>query len=171
MVNTPSVPGQAVFSGYFIPKPHMKITATSFFMRRDILILIVAVVIIAVVGLAALPLLFGPPHAEITSVSTDRDLYHSNEVMHIMVGVNAAGNMENATMAINGIVDRNGNARLSQEIPAPLSPGPVVLTYDYQLPPCSHCAGLDPGSYQFNVTLVHDGMEMSRMAHSVDIEQ
>jgi peptide/nickel transport system substrate-binding protein len=21
------------------------------------------------------------------------------------------------------------------------------LTYDYQLPPCSHCAGLDPGNY------------------------
>jgi hypothetical protein len=140
-------------------------------MRRDILILIVAVVIVAVSGLAALPLLFGPAHAEITSVSTDRDLYHSNEVMHITVGVNAAGNMGNTTLDINGIIDRNGNARLSQEIPAPLSPGPVVLTYDYQLPPCSHCAGLDPGSYQFNVTLVNDGVEVSRMAHSVDIEQ
>jgi hypothetical protein len=140
-------------------------------MRRDILILIVAVVIIASVGLAALPFIFGPAHAEITSVSTDRDLYHSNEVMHIMVGVNVAGNMGNTTLNINGITDRNGNVRLSQEIPAPLSPGPVVLTYDYPLPPCSHCAGLDPGSYQFNVTLVHDGVEVSRMAHSVDIEQ
>ena len=156
---------------YFIPKPIMKITATSFFMRRDVLILIVVVVVIAAAALAAIPLLFGPAHAEITSVSTDRDLYHSNEVMHIVIGVNSAGNIGNTSLNINGIIDRNGNTRLTHEIEAPLSPGPAVLTYDYQLPPCSHCAGLDPGMYEFNVTLVHDGVEISRMAHSVDIEQ
>jgi len=149
----------------------MKITATSFLMRRDVLILIVVVVIIAAAALAAIPLLFGPAHAEITSVSTDRDLYHSNEVMHIVIGVNSAGNIGNTSLNINGIIDRNGNTRLTHEIAAPLSPGPTVLTYDYQLPPCSHCAGLDPGMYEFNVTLVHDGVEISRMAHSVDIEQ
>lgn len=140
-------------------------------MRRDGLILIVVVVVIAVAALVAVMFLSGPAHAEITSVSTDKDLYHSNEVMHIVIGVSAAGNLENITLDIDGIIDRNGNVRLSHEIPAQLSPGPVVLTYDYQLPPCSHCAGLDPGSYQFNVTLVHDGVEVSRMAHSVEIEQ
>ncbi|MBP1929754.1 hypothetical protein J2741_002350 [Methanolinea mesophila] len=140
-------------------------------MRRDILILIVVVVIIAAAVLVVVPLLFGPASAEITSVSTDRDLYHSNEVMHIMIGVNAAGNLENTTMSISGIVDSHGNNRLSHEMAVPLSPGPAVLTYDYQLPPCSHCAGLDPGPYEFNVTLLHDGIEISRMAHSVDIEQ
>jgi len=140
-------------------------------MRRDVLILIVVVVVIAAAVLAAIPLLFGPAHAEITSVSTDRDLYHSNEVMHIAIGVNSAGNLENTSLDINGITDRNGNIRLSYEMAAPLSPGPAVLTHDYQLPPCSHCAGLDPGMYEFNVTLVHDGVEISRMAHSVDIEQ
>ena len=140
-------------------------------MRRDVLILIVAVGVIAVAAVAAIPLLFGPAHAEITSVSTDRDLYHSNEVMHITIGVNAAGNMGNSTLDINGITDRNGNIRLTHEMEAQLSPGPAILTYDYQLPPCSHCAGLDPGMYEFNVTLVQDGVELSRMAHSVDIEQ
>ena len=140
-------------------------------MRRDVLILIVVVVVIAAAVLAAIPLLFGPAHAEITSVSTDRDLYHSNEVIHITIGVSASGNMGNITMNINGITDRNGNIRLSHEMAAPLSPGPAILTDDYQLPACSHCSGLDPGLYEFNVTLVQDGVELSRMAHSVDIEQ
>jgi hypothetical protein len=149
----------------------MKITATSFFMQRDFLVLIIAVGVIVVATVAAIPLLFGPAHAEITSVSTDKDLYHSNEVMHITIGVNAAGNMGNTTLDIIGITDRNGNIRLTDELEAPLSPGPAILTYDYQLPPCSHCAGLDPGMYEFNVTLVQDGVELSRMAHSVDIEQ
>jgi hypothetical protein len=149
----------------------MKITATSFFMRRDVLILIVIVGVVAAVALVAVPLLFGPAHAEITSVSTDRDLYHSNDVMHIAVGVSAAGDVENTTMEITGIKDRNGNNRLTHEMEAPLSPGPAIMTYDYQLPPCSHCAGLDPGPYEFNVTLFRDGVEISRMTHTVDIEQ
>ncbi len=139
-------------------------------MRRDFLI--IAGVLMAVAVVVALVVLSGAiAHADILSVTTDSDLYHSNNVMKITVKVTSSGTISNAALNITGITDRYGDQRLSHEIPANLSPGTNTLTYDYQLPPCSHCAGLDPGSYSFNVTLERDGMILDQTNHSIRIEQ
>ena len=61
--------------------------------------------------------------------------------------------------------------RLSHDIPANLSAGPATFIYDYQLPSCSSCAGLDPGTYQVNITLVQNGSIISNMTRTVQIEQ
>jgi hypothetical protein len=140
-------------------------------MRRDLLV-IAAIVLVAVAVIAiAYPLFYGIASADILSVSTDKELYHSNEVMHISVDVTSSGTMNNATLLITGIEDRYGDTRLMHTIAANLSPGTNRLTYDYQLPPCSHCAGLDPGDYEFNITLERDGMILDYTNHTIRIEQ
>jgi hypothetical protein len=140
-------------------------------MRRDLLIIAVIVLVVVAVIAIAYPLFYGIASADILSVSTDKELYHSNEVMHISVDVTSSVKMNNTTLLISGIEDRYGDTRLMHTISTNLSPGTNELSYDYQLPPCSHCAGLDPGDYQFNVTLERDGMVLDYTNHTIRIEQ
>jgi hypothetical protein len=140
-------------------------------MHRDTLaaIVIVLVVVAIVVILSLHPA--GPAHPAITAVTTDKDLYHSNEIMKIAVFLNSSQKTDDTTVRIEGIQDRFGRMRLSHNMPANISPGSVVLTYDFQLPSCSSCSGLKRGFYEINVTLVRNGAIISNMTRSVQLSQ
>jgi len=153
------------------PIQHIDITQNlNLSMRRDILIIAAVVVICAVVAMILLSVM-GPAHAEITAVTTDKDLYHSNEKMNITIMVNSAGNMDNTTARIEGIRDDDGKFRIKHDMPANLSEGSNVLVYEYKLPSCSKCSGLGEGTYQVNVTLIRNGVPVSNMTHSVELKQ
>ena len=139
-------------------------------MRRDILIIGAVVVVCAVIALILLSVL-GPAHAEVTGVTTDKDLYHSNEKMNITIMVNSAGDMSNTTARIQGILDSDGKMRISHDMPANLSAGPNILMYQYKLPSCSKCSGLEEGTYQVNVSLIRNGALVSNMTHSFELRQ
>lgn len=139
-------------------------------MRRDLLI-VAGVLMVAVLVVALVVLSGALAHADILSVTTDNDLYHSNNVMKITVTVTSSGKINNAVVNITGITDRYGDDKLVHVMPVNLSPGTNTLTYNHQLPSCSHCSGLDPGTYSFNVTLERDGMIMDQVNHSIRIEQ
>jgi hypothetical protein len=139
-------------------------------MRRDLLI-IAAAVLIVVAAAAVVTLSSGIARADILSVTTDKDLYHSNDVMKIAVDVTSSGNLDNTLLKIEGIEDRYGNLRLTREIAANLSPGTNQFTEDFRLPSCSHCAGLDAGTYFVNVTIEKDGVIMDMVSRQVRIEQ
>ncbi len=138
-------------------------------MRRDLIIAALAMVTVAVMISACTQLSGSGPTIE--SVATDKDLYHSNEVMQITIVVESPGAASNASVVINGIQDINGRNRLDLNMTTSLLRGPNTLTYPYQLPSCSHCAGLDPGDYQFNVTVLENGMSSKKVNHTVRIEQ
>jgi hypothetical protein len=137
-------------------------------MRRDLLIIAVIMVIIAA---SAVPGCLGPGTARITSVTTDKDLYHSKEVMNITVLASSQGDMSNTTLRLHGIQDRYGDFQLDQEIPVNLSPGLNTLVYSHQLPSCSSCSGLSAGTYQIEAELIHNGIITSNMTHSFKLEQ
>jgi hypothetical protein len=139
-------------------------------MRRDLLI-VAGVLMVAVLVVALVVLSGALAHADILSVTTDNDLYHSNNVMKITVTVTSSGKINNAVVNITGITDRYGDDKLVHVMPVNLSPGTNTLTYNHQLPSCSHCSGLDPGTYSFNITLERDGMIMDQANHSIRIEQ
>jgi hypothetical protein len=137
-------------------------------MRRDKLIIAVIMVIIAT---SVVPGCLGPGTSRITSVTTDKDLYHSKEIMNITVLVSSQGDMSNTTLRIHGIQSRDGDFQLDKEIPVNLSPGLNTLVYGHQLPSCSSCSGLSAGTYQIEAELIHDGMIASNMTHSFKLEQ
>lgn len=137
-------------------------------MRRNFLIVSVIVVILAA---CLVPGCLGPGSASITSVTTDKDLYHSKEVMNITVLANAQGDMSNTTLKIRGLQDRHGDFQLEKEIPVNLSSGLNILAYDHQLPSCSSCSGLSEGTYQIEIELIHDGTIISNMSHSIQLKQ
>jgi hypothetical protein len=140
-------------------------------MRKDLLIIAVLVLVVVAVIVIAYPFFFAPASADIVLVETDKPLYHSNEIMHISVDVTSSGSMNNVTLLISGIEDVYGDTRLMHTMSTNLTSGTNTLSYDYQLPPCSHCAGLDPGDYQFNVTLEQDGKILGYTNHTIRIEQ
>jgi len=138
------------------------------FMRLDILPIAIIMVIIAA---CVVPGCLGPGTAHITSVTTDKDLYHSKEIMNITVLASSQGDMSNTTLRLRGIQDRHGDFQLDLESPVNLSPGLNTLVYDHQLPSCSSCSGLSAGTYQIEVELIHNGMVISNMTHSIQLEQ
>lgn len=140
-------------------------------MRRDLLVIVVIVLAVAAVAALAYSVFLVPPSATIRSVSTDKDLYHSNEIMYVTVEVTSRGTLNNATISFSGIEDRYGGLKLNGSLPANLTPGLNTLSYDHPMPSCSHCSGLDPGDYRFNVTLERDGLVLDSTNHTIRIEQ
>jgi hypothetical protein len=141
-------------------------------MRRDLLIIAVVVLVVVAAIAIAYSLFFMPAaSASIVSVSTDKPLYHSNEVMQITVGVRSTGTMSNTTLLFTGIENQYGDTLFNGMTSVNLSPGTNTISYEHQLPVCSHCAGLDPGDYQFNVTLERDGEVLDETNHTIRIEQ
>jgi len=140
-------------------------------MRRDLLIFTLAGIGALALILVFYPLIFGPAGAEITAVTTDKELYHSNDVMKITVLVRSQGDMTNTTLVLSGIRDRHGSPHLRKEIPVSLSPGPNTLVYDHRLPTCSSCSGLLPGTYEVEAALVREGGIISNMTHAFSLEQ
>ena len=140
-------------------------------MHRDTLAAIIIVPVVAAIVVILFLHPAGPALPAITAVTTDKDLYHSNEVMKIAISLNSSQKTNDTTVRIEGIQDRFGRMRLSHTMPANISPGSVVLTYDYQLPSCSSCSGLKGGVYEINVTLDRNGAIISNMTRSVQLSQ
>ena len=141
-------------------------------MQKNTLVLaIIVVVILITASLMGLTSLFRPASATVFSVTTDRDLYHSNDVMMMKILVNSTGFTTDTSLKIEGIKDTYGQTRLSHSMNANLTPGPNVFLYDYHLPSCSKCSGLDPGNYPINVTLVKNGTVISNLSVTVHLEQ
>jgi len=140
-------------------------------MRRDLVVIVVIVVaVLAVIAIAA-SFFFGPASADILSVSTDKDLYHSNEVMYVTVEVSSSRALDKTIVLFSGIEDRYGDFKLNDTLSANLTPGINTLSYEHTMPSCSHCSGLDPGDYQFNVTLEREGVIFNTVNHTIRIEQ
>jgi len=164
---------QQIEKGKEFPVNLYERTIKRYAMHREtltaIVIVPVAAAIVLILTLSLHPAVTSPP--SITAVTTDKDLYHSREVMKIAIFLNSSQKMDDTTVRIVGIQDRFGKMRLSHTMPANISSGPAVLTYDYPLPACSSCSGLKNGVYEINVTLVRNGVIISTMTRSVQISK
>jgi len=139
--------------------------------KNSLIFTAVLVVVLIAVSATACTSLFKPTNAEVTSVTTDKDLYHSNEVMMMKILVNSSGYTNDTSLNLEGITDKFGQTRLSHVMPANLTPGPNVFLYDFHLPTCSKFSGLDPGTYPIDVTLEKNGTVISNMSITVNLEQ
>jgi hypothetical protein len=141
-------------------------------MQKNTLFLVAVVVVILIVASAmVLTSLSKPATANVFSVTTDKELYHSNDVMMMKILVNSTGFTTDTSLKIEGITDSYGQTRLSHIMRANLTPGPNIFLYDYHLPSCSKCSGLNPGIYPLSITLERNGTILSNMSISVNLEQ
>jgi hypothetical protein len=134
-------------------------------------VIFTAVLVVVLIAVSAMACSSLPASAKVTSVTTDKDLYHSNDVMKMEILVNSTGFTTDTSLKIEGITDTYGQTRLSHIMSANLTPGPNIFLYDYHLPSCSKCSGLDPGNYPINVTLDKNGTIISNLSTTVHLEQ
>ncbi len=139
--------------------------------KSTVIFTLVIVVILIIASAVVLSSLFRPARANVFSVTTDKDLYHSNDVMMMKILVNSTGFTTDTSLKIEGITDTFGQTRLSHAMRANLTPGANIFLYDYHLPTCSKCSGLDPGTYPLNITLEKNGTVVSNMTITVNLEQ
>lgn len=102
-------------------------------------------------------------------ITTDKDVYHSKEVMIINISLISKETLDDVYIKVEGIKDRWGNNRLSKEIHTNLIKGLNIKTLDYELPPCSKCAGILPGEYYINASVAYNN-EMATANHRIFIE-
>jgi hypothetical protein len=141
-------------------------------MQKNSLILTIVVVVILIAASAmVLTSLFKPASANVYSVTTDKDLYHSNDVMMMKILINSTGSASDTSLKIEGITDSYGQTRLSHIMRANLTPGSNLFLYDYHLPSCSKCSGLNPGTYPIMITLEKNGTIISNKSIEVNLEQ
>jgi hypothetical protein len=102
------------------------------------------------------------------SLKTDRPLYHSRETMWINLTVESKeGGV--ADIYAHGIESR-GRERLVIRTRETLQPGVNQLAIKYQTPPCTGCAGINPGGYEITTEVTVDG-KTYRGKTMVEIQQ
>lgn len=144
-------------------------------MRKEVLVVAAILALVVIAGAFYLVRGSSPVpggQVAVTSFQTDKNLYHSKEMMQIQVSISSGSPVANATVHIWGITDRYGDTHLLKDIPVELKPGVTTITTEYQLPACSKCSGIDPGDYPVNLKLVRDGNQLLAVgSHTVHLEQ
>jgi hypothetical protein len=143
-------------------------------MRQDLLLVAVILIIVVIGGglLVATGSIPGSGQTvSVTSFKTDKDIYHSKETMKFQISLASGASLDNVTVHLEGITDRYGSTRLNKDIPVSIAPGTNTVTYEYQLPTCSKCSGLDPGIYPINLTVFKSGKPIAIGNQTVHLEQ
>jgi len=96
-----------------------------------------------------------PVNKESMSVSTPKKVYHSREKMWVNVSFNSPKS-GNTSFTVYGIHSRGQNRLLLRSIKS-VNVGENTLVFDYQTPPCTGCAGINPGDYYVHVNATVDG--------------
>jgi len=94
---------------------------------------------------------------KILNVSTNKNIYHSNEVLSMNIWFDAP---EGSTLIIKGIKDSRGNYRM--DIRRNLSSSPERI--EFKLSRCNRCSGLPPGKYDIDLMLIsNSGNDTSKV--------
>jgi hypothetical protein len=143
-------------------------------MKKNTLIIIGVIALVIIIGgiLVARGGLAGSGNdVSITSFQTDKNLYHSKELMKLQIGISSGAYIENVTVHLWGITDRYGDTHMNKDFNLALSPGTTTIAYEYLLPNCSKCSGIDPGDYPINVKVSRDNAPIAIGKHTVRLEQ
>jgi hypothetical protein len=145
----------------------------TFLQKQSTLALVVIILAIVIVGLfmglGGLPA--SGQAVSVSSFQTDKDQYHSKEIMKVQVTLTSDTRLENVRIFLEGIKDRYGELHLKKNTSLTIIPGTNTVNLEYQLPTCSTCSGIDPGDYPINLSVVQNGVQIARGVHTVHLEQ
>ncbi|MBD3248905.1 hypothetical protein GF336_02560 [Candidatus Woesearchaeota archaeon] len=112
--------------------------------------------------------LVNPDISSIT-LSTDKNLYHSDELMNITASIQSNIESENLILRIYGIY--SGRNRLDSSKTINLKKGMNMESIQYKTPRCTGCAGIRPGTYQINAQLKYNNTLIANASKDIDIAQ
>ena len=104
-------------------------------------------------------------------ISTDSYDYLSGQQMKITITINTTQNLQNVRLQLYGIRSKYDIYKLNQEDQLNLTSGTHTLTYNYNTPTCSSCAGLSSGEYSISTKLLLDGEELATTQTMINIQR
>jgi len=112
--------------------------------------------------------------AQLSSVSeidltTDKEIYHSGEIIHITTLINSPVELTNTTIRFYGIYAER--YRLDQTKSVDLNKGENNITLDYNAPKCYGCSGISPGTYKINTDVAYNGETLANSSIDIEIRQ
>ena len=103
------------------------------------------------------------------SLSLDKDLYHSGEIIHMGATINSEVALENVSIRFYGI--EASRYRLDITEITDLKLGENTVVFDYKAPSCYGCAGIRPGTYQISADVIYDEEVLSTSTVDIEIRQ
>lgn len=103
------------------------------------------------------------------SFSTDKELYHSNEIMKIKVFVNSEDEIKDTLVKVYGIM--SGYYRLNIEERRNLNKGLNEINFEYRTPSCTGCAGIRQGNYEITAELIYNDKTIKKETKNIEIRQ
>ena len=108
---------------------------------------------------------------EIENVTTEKDTYHSGEIMNITVVLKSTTDVSGVYANVSGITDKRGRNKLFKETTTNLTRGLNNVTFTYTMPACSSCSGISEGIYHFNASVVYGNVTVGNSTCSVILKQ
>jgi cytochrome c biogenesis protein CcdA len=85
-------------------------------------------------------------------LTTEREIYHSNETLKVHIDFNATQD-GTAQIAVSGIRNDFGRALINGSRDEILTKGQNVFDFEFSTPSCEACSALSPGEYAINATV------------------
>jgi cytochrome c biogenesis protein CcdA/thiol-disulfide isomerase/thioredoxin len=90
------------------------------------------------------------------SISTNRDIYHSNETLKAHVDFNSS-NSGKGQVQVSGVRNAFNRALINETRDANIEKGYNGFDFEFTTPSCEECSALSPGVYAINSTVNIDG--------------
>jgi len=103
-------------------------------------------------------------------ISTDKKLYQSKQVANITLSINSSEKLNNVTAKVYGISAR-GKYYLNTQVKMNLSAGENIKSITYNMPSCTGCAGIRPGTYKINCDVLYNNEIIGAAEKDIDIKQ
>ncbi|MEA3343458.1 MAG: hypothetical protein U9Q92_04785 [archaeon] len=85
----------------------------------------------------------------LNNVSVDKAVYHSSEVVNLVMEIYSSTNAQNVTVTAKGIGGRFNKRRVLN-----LTEGVNELSFAYKLPRCNVCGGIREGKYNLSCEVI-----------------
>ena len=138
-------------------------------MKKTIILGLLILIFITGCGIQGNFIASSEPSVELTSLNTDKELYHSGEMIHIAFNINSQTVLNNVSIRFYGIYSRI--YRLDQTKIVDLIMGENTITLDYQAPRCYGCSGISPGTYQITADVIYNNEILTNNSISIEIRQ
>ncbi len=86
------------------------------------------------------------------SISTEQDVYHSNETMNVHIGFTSEKDGQ-AQVTVAGIKNAFGRALIIETREVIIKKGVNGFDFEFKTPSCEECSALAPGVHSINATV------------------
>jgi hypothetical protein len=108
------------------------------------------------------------PQAEMT-VSADKAVYHSGNVLNLSVSMNSAQRLPGAQLKVYGIM--SGRYRIDAMEKVDIEAGASSFSLSYTTPRCYVCGGITPGRYNLTADLIYGGKVIASSTTEFEMQQ